>query len=112
MKRETKITKTINYIKKAIPKEEIKQIEETEPIKKRDIFPDGRDGGVHIEAGLTARGFMRKAESRIFHEFKGLYASYVSGKTSYEAYLRRYDKCSERYLKYITGNIRHYEDFM
>ena len=101
-----------HYLKKTADSENCLLCDLSLEIKKRDIFPDGRDGGVHIEAGLPARGFMRKAESRIFHEFKGLYASYVSGKTSYEAYLRRYDKCSERYLKYITGNIRHYEDFM
>lgn len=101
-----------HYLKKTQKSENCILCDLSLEIKKRDIFPGGSKGGVNIDAGMRARGFMQKAESKIFNEFNELFDSYASGKTSYEAYLRRYDKCSERYLKYITRNIRHYEDFM
>lgn len=101
-----------HYLKKTEKSENCLLCDFSLEIKNRDIFPDGSKGGVNIDAGLSARGFMQNAEFRIFHEFKELFDDHASGKTSYEVYLRRYDKCSKRYLKYIIRNIRHYEDFI
>lgn len=75
---------------------------------KKDIFPDGRDGGVDMAAAVLSRKSFAAAETYIRNDFNSLFLKYETCRMSRRTLLERYEEASEKYLKRIRRAHRSY----